>query len=155
MNSLKLAMDWFKSKDWKPFPFQKEVWNNYLKGTGNTNIIGAVIANKDQNNKEENGIYVVRSGDWTRSDDANNSLKLSSASIILVEEGYFNNNTIWRLITPNPIVLGITELFFLRLICKFFSCKGVMRISSSLSKETSEKSWESVRDKQGEGGTFS
>ncbi|MFN6050218.1 MAG: DEAD/DEAH box helicase, partial [Planctomycetia bacterium] len=33
MNSLKPAMDWFKSKDWKPFPFQKEVWNNYLKGT--------------------------------------------------------------------------------------------------------------------------
>jgi ATP-dependent helicase Lhr and Lhr-like helicase len=29
---LKLATDWFKNQSWKPFAFQKQTWDAFLKG---------------------------------------------------------------------------------------------------------------------------
>ncbi|MGK7391015.1 MAG: ligase-associated DNA damage response DEXH box helicase [Candidatus Cyclobacteriaceae bacterium M2_1C_046] len=34
-----IAEDWFNSKNWDPFPFQKEAWRNYLNG--NSGIVNA------------------------------------------------------------------------------------------------------------------
>lgn len=64
---------------------------------------------------ETNGIYVVRSGAWTRSADADNSPvgEVASGMFTFVQEGS-KGGTGWVLATSNPIVLGTTPLSFVQ-----------------------------------------
>ena len=53
--------------------------------------IGDRVLIKDQDDAKENGIYVVSSGAWSRSEDANNWNELISA-YVFVESGYINGD---------------------------------------------------------------
>ena len=57
-----------------------------------------------------NGIYEIQAGVWTRATDADTSAKMTANMYTFVEEGDFNKNTGWILITNNPITLGVTAL---------------------------------------------
>ena len=68
-----------------------------------------------QNVGSENGIYIVldagtgSNGTWVRSFDANDGNRLSGGTQTSVGEGSYAGS-IWRLTTPDPIVIGTTPL---------------------------------------------
>ena len=63
----------------------------------------------------QNGIYIVldegtgSNGTWTRSFDSNDGTRLSGGSQTSTGEGSYAG-AIWRLVTPDPIVIGTTPL---------------------------------------------
>ena len=71
-----------------------------------------------QTNKAQNGIYYVTTvgtgsnGTWARSGDANTTGEVLAGMIIMVTEGGQYADTQWKLITDNPITIGVTELTF-------------------------------------------
>lgn len=71
---------------------------------------------KNQDNKEENGIYTVTTTSpfvLTRSVDADTATTEVKAGIFtFVEEGTVQADTGWVLISDNPITMGTTELEF-------------------------------------------
>jgi len=75
-------------------------------------IAGDRVLAKDQTSPEENGIYVVAAGAWSRATDANSSAKVTAGMYTFVEEGTINADTGWVLIVDGPISLGVTELAF-------------------------------------------
>ena len=70
-----------------------------------------------QTDKTQNGIYSVSilgsgsNGTWVRSKDANANDRLTAGMNTFVEEGTYTGQ-FWHLLTPGPIVLGVTELIF-------------------------------------------
>jgi hypothetical protein len=69
---------------------------------------------KNQTISSNNGVYTVKSGSWTRSNDANSSSKVSSGMLVLVEEGSLNADTAWLLATNDPITLDTSPLSFIK-----------------------------------------
>jgi len=67
---------------------------------------------RSQSAGAENGIYVVASGAWSRSSDADNSTKLNSGAFTFVEEGTTLADTGWVLTTNDTITIGTTPLVF-------------------------------------------
>lgn len=71
-----------------------------------------------QTNNVQNGIYYVTSlgtgsnGTWSRAVDGDVTGELQSGMIIMVTEGTSYADTQWKLITNDPIVLGVTGLVF-------------------------------------------
>lgn len=71
-----------------------------------------------QSNTAQNGIYYVTSvgtgsnGTWARSVDGDVTGELQSGLIIMVTEGSQYADTQWKLITNDPITLGVTGLVF-------------------------------------------
>jgi len=71
-----------------------------------------------QTNQSQNGVYVVvtlgtgANGTWTRSGDTDLTGELLAGTIIMVTEGLIYADTQWKLITDNPIDIGITGLVF-------------------------------------------
>jgi phage-related tail fiber protein len=74
--------------------------------------VGDRVLVKDQNSAAQNGIYVVKNGNWNRSQDANNSLEITSGLLVFVEEGLINSSSNWQLTTKNPIIVDTTNLTF-------------------------------------------
>ena len=107
--------------------------NITLSGTQTIDDIALVQGNrvlvKDQTDKEDNGIYVVQQGQWTRATDANTSDKVHPGMFTFVEEGSANQDSGWVLITDQPIVLGTTELTF-----EQFSGAGQITAGNGLTK---------------------
>ena len=70
-----------------------------------------------QTDKTQNGIYSVSTlgsgsnGTWVRSKDANANDRLTAGMNTFVEEGTYTGQ-FWHLLTPGPIVLGVSELVF-------------------------------------------
>jgi phage-related tail fiber protein len=94
----------------------------------------SVIANdrvlvKNQTNASQNGIYVVASGAWTRSADADSNLDVTSGMFTFVEEGTTNADSGWVLTTNNPIDLGNTALTFTQ-----FSGAGQVEAGAGMTK---------------------
>lgn len=97
-----------------------------LLATGNmTNTVDGVtltaedrILVKDQNNSEQNGIYRVltagtgSNGTWVRAKDANANDRVTAGMTTVVSEGDLNISKTFRLSTPDPIIIGTTELTF-------------------------------------------
>ncbi|AZD27958.1 phage tail protein [Pseudomonas chlororaphis] len=75
-------------------------------------VAGDRVLVKAQSLAKDNGIYVVANGAWTRSKDADASVKVTSGLIVSVEEGALLADTIWQLVTDGAIVLGTTALTF-------------------------------------------
>jgi hypothetical protein len=84
---------------------------------------------KDQSAGENNGIYVVESGSWVRSSDADTSAKVTANMFVFVEEGTANADSGWTLSTDGPIVLGTTPLVFVQ-----FSGAGQITAGDGLTK---------------------
>lgn len=77
-------------------------------------IVGAEdnrIAVKNQITASQNGLYLMKSGAWTRTADATAG-KLSAGSAFMVTEGLTQGDTQWRLQTDDPITVGTTALTF-------------------------------------------
>jgi len=70
-----------------------------------------------QNTGSQNGIYVVLSlgtgsnGTWIRAFDANEGDRISAGLQTNIGEGTYGGRN-WRLTTPDPIIIGTTELTF-------------------------------------------
>jgi len=93
--------------------------------------VGNRVLVKDQSTASQNGIYVVASGAWTRSTDADNnpSGEVTSGMFTFVEEGTINASTGFVLTTLDPITLGTTALTF-----TLFSSSGTLIAGEGLSK---------------------
>jgi hypothetical protein len=71
-----------------------------------------------QSNKSQNGIYYVTTvgsgsnGTWARSVDANTTGEVLAGMIVMVTEGGQYADTQWKLLTDDPITIGVTELTF-------------------------------------------
>lgn len=89
-------------------------------------IDGVSLANNDrvflknQTAPAGNGIYSVSgigsSVVLTRTVDADTAAKLSDNCLVSVEQGTVNADSLWELITNNPITLGTTALYFTRFL---------------------------------------
>ena len=69
-----------------------------------------------QNTASQNGLYLVSTlgsgsnGTWTRTTDGNDTGEIEAGMIVMVTEGATYADTQWKLITDNPIVIGVTPL---------------------------------------------
>lgn len=75
-------------------------------------VSGDRVLVKDQAYPQENGIYVVSNGAWTRSTDADTNLEVTSGLYLPIEEGAINADSVWQLVTDGQIALGTTALAF-------------------------------------------
>lgn len=74
--------------------------------------VGDRVLAKNQTSTQQNGIYVVAAGAWSRATDADSSTDLHGLAV-MVEEGTANNSTQWVLTTDTiPIVVDTTPLAF-------------------------------------------
>lgn len=89
--------------------------NITLSGAQTIDGVAAIAGNrvlvKNQTTASQNGIYVVASGAWSRSADANSDPLVTAGLYVFVEEGA-QADTAWVLTTNNPITLGTTALSF-------------------------------------------
>lgn len=73
---------------------------------------GERVLVKDQSTAQNNGIYVVASGAWARSMDADISAEVKGGMMMWVNEGTTNGDKQFILTTNDPITLGTTPLTF-------------------------------------------
>lgn len=73
---------------------------------------GDRILVRSQTAGKDNGIYVAAGGVWVRATDADLSVEVTAGLVVSVEQGATLADTIWQLITDNPIVVGTTALTF-------------------------------------------
>lgn len=80
-------------------------------------LIGDRILVAAQNTGSQNGIYLVQSvgtgsnGTWVRSFDANDGERITAGLQTNISEGTYAGKN-WRLTTPDPITVGVTNLTF-------------------------------------------
>ena len=75
-------------------------------------IAGERILVKNQTTASENWIYLVASGAWTRSLDADTDWDLTSATALFIEEWTTLADTQWRITTDWAIVIWTTAITF-------------------------------------------
>lgn len=75
-------------------------------------IAGERVLVKDQALGEENGIYVVEAGAWTRAPDMATDAQTHPGMRMFVAEGTVHGGSSWLLATIDPITLGVTVLTF-------------------------------------------
>ncbi|WP_425048732.1 phage tail protein [Pseudomonas nitroreducens] len=75
-------------------------------------IAGDRVLVKNQTTASENGIYVVATGAWKRSEDCDENAEVTPALTVSVETGTAQADTVWQLVTDAPIALGTTALTF-------------------------------------------
>lgn len=81
---------------------------------GYTAIAGDRILVKNQIAAQDNGIYVVSAGAWTRAADFDGApiTETTTGDLYYVEFGSTNGNSSWVLVTPGTITVGTTPLTF-------------------------------------------
>jgi hypothetical protein len=113
--------------------------NITLSGTQTIDGVSLVAGNRvlvaGQTSGAENGIYVVASGAWARSADADSSSEVKDGMSVFVEQGTSYGNSTWVLITNNAITLGATALEFVR-----FSGLGQITAGNGLAQSGNELS---------------
>jgi hypothetical protein len=77
-------------------------------------VAGDRVLVKNQTTASANGIYVVASGAWTRSTDADASAEVTGGMFVFVTEGSTYADTGWVLATNDTITLGTTSLSFVQ-----------------------------------------
>jgi hypothetical protein len=100
------------------------VVNITLSGGAPSQVDGVNLSLNDrvlvigQTNQAQNGIYDVDTvgsgsdGTWVRSGDTNTTGELLAGTIVMVTEGVAYADTQWKLITNDPITIGVSELVF-------------------------------------------
>lgn len=71
---------------------------------------GMRVLVKNQTLPENNGVYVVQAGAWTRATDADTSLKVGSLGIVQVPDGTINGGSRWSTNFKNSNTLGTTVM---------------------------------------------
>lgn len=79
---------------------------------GVTLVANDRIALVGQTTASANGIYVVQSGAWARSTDADGNSEVTPGMAFFIEEGTTYADSQWRLTTNGAIVVGTTSLVF-------------------------------------------
>lgn len=92
-------------------------------------IAGDRILVAGQTSAQNNGIYNVASGGWTRSTDADTNSEITAGMYVWVTEGTVNADSGWVLTTNDPITPGATNLVFTQ-----FSGLGQITAGNGLSK---------------------
>lgn len=90
---------------------------------------GDRILVKDQTDQTTNGLYVVASGSWSRSQDADGNSEVTPGMFVFVEEGTANGDNGYVLTTDGTITLGTTNLVFQQ-----FSGAGQITAGDGLTK---------------------
>ena len=91
---------------------------NNITLSGLTTIDGVLLSTgnrilvKNQISGQINGIYSASTGMWGRTNDFNISGNTTQGSLIPVISGSTNKNSIWVLVTNNPIIPNITPMVF-------------------------------------------
>jgi hypothetical protein len=100
------------------------VSNVVLAGGAPSNVDGVNLSVNDrvlvtgQATASQNGLYDVvtvgsgSNGTWARTNDANSTGEIDAGMIVMVTEGQIYADTQWKLITDNPITIGVTALTF-------------------------------------------
>ena len=90
--------------------------NITLSGTQTVDGVALSVGNrvlvKDQTTGQNNGIYLVAAGAWTRTVDADVSAEVLGGLLVWVNEGTTNGDKQFILTTNDPITLGTTPLVF-------------------------------------------
>ena len=92
-------------------------------------IAGDRVLVKNQSTGLENGIYVVSAGAWSRSIDADTTLKVTAGLFVFVEDGSTNADSGFVLTTNAPIVLNTTAISFTQ-----FSGAGQITAGAGMTK---------------------
>jgi hypothetical protein len=102
--------------DWKQSVRAATTANITLSGLQTVDGIsltaGQRVLVKNQTAAAENGLYLVASGAWTRTTDADAAAEVTAGLSVMVEEGTANADSQWRLTTDGAITLGTTGLTF-------------------------------------------
>jgi hypothetical protein len=75
-------------------------------------VSGDRVLVKNQTTGSQNGIYIVNTGAWSRSADADTSPEVTSGLFTFITGGTANSNTGWVLTTTGAITLGTTSPSF-------------------------------------------
>lgn len=109
---LDAAVQGFK---WKDQVRAATTANITLSGTqtidGVVLVVGDRVLVKNQSTASANGLYLVASGAWTRTTDADASSEIGGMAVF-VQEGTVNGNTQFVCTTDGAITLGTTSLAF-------------------------------------------
>ena len=95
-------------------------------------VAGDRILVTGQITSSQNGLYDVATvgsgsnGTWVRTSDANQTGEINAGMIVMVTEGTEWGDTSWKLVTDDPIVIGITGLTFLQTTGNSFSIINVV-----------------------------
>jgi hypothetical protein len=116
--------------------------------TGEKTIDGVALTTGDrvlmtgQTDASENGIYVVDTGAWARSEDANTSAEVTSGMRIWSNEGTNYADTGWLLTTNNPITLGTTDLTFTQTngLATITAGNGLTKVGNTIQVNASDDS---------------
>ena len=92
-------------------------------------VDGDRILVKNQSAAQNNGIYVVAAGAWSRATDADADAEVTSGMFTFVEDGTANGDSGWVLSTNGAIVVGTTEIAFVQ-----FSGAGQITAGDGLTK---------------------
>jgi hypothetical protein len=105
--------------------FGTYAWHQSVRVVSTTNITlngfitvdGVTLVNQDrilvngQTTATENGIYLVTTGAWSRTSDANANAEFTPGQVLFVTEGTTNGNSLWYLTTDN-VTLGSTNISY-------------------------------------------
>lgn len=105
-------------------------------------VAGDRVLLKDQTDAGDNGIYVVATGAWSRATDADEDADVSSGMSIFISEGTVNGGSVWVISTPDLIVVGITDLTFLKISEKSTAGSGLLLSGSQLSVDVDDSTVE-------------
>jgi hypothetical protein len=90
--------------------------NQLIDGVMTVNGMRVLVKNQSGNTTPavDNGIYIASSSFWTRSPDFDGTPQgeIQQGALIPVLSGITNRNSLWVLITPDPITGGTTPLLF-------------------------------------------
>jgi hypothetical protein len=84
----------------------------------------------------QNGLYYVSvagtgsNGTWIRTNDSNTTGEINAGMIVMVTEGTEYADTSWKLVTDDPIDIGVTGLIFLQNTGNSFSIINVVGSSN-------------------------
>jgi hypothetical protein len=86
-----------------------------IDGVPVTSVIGVNnrILVKNQISGATNGIYSASTGTWGRTSDYQTNIQITNGDLIPVTSGNTQNSSIWALVTPEPITIGITPLNYI------------------------------------------
>lgn len=76
-------------------------------------VTGDRVLVKDQSDAEENGIYVVDTGSWSRAADWDGTYDVRKGTLIFAHSGSSNSGW-WYVSTSDPITVGTTEVSIAR-----------------------------------------
>jgi uncharacterized cupin superfamily protein len=75
-------------------------------------VSGDRVLVKNQTNQKTNGIYNVGAGAWTRAVDFDENTEIVSGTQVVTTSGSVNVGGVYRISTPDPIVLDTSNLTF-------------------------------------------